>query len=175
MVDFFKNRHFTKFNTIFKNEGMKQIGKLFILGVVFGALLISQGCKKSTGPGETIEDVQLGKLSKKWTKNTVTLDGVDQTGYDNFTLTISGTAGNTSFGYKAEGRPQLSSWPSDGTWKFGATPETTIVRDPDTQDALNVTYSVTETQLQITYTFSGAGYQGGRTAKVNGVWVFTFQ
>ncbi len=155
---------------------MKQTAKIILMGIVFGTILISQGCKKKTGPGQTTEDIQLGKLSKTWTKSSVKLDDVDQTGYDNFTLTVSGTAGNTSFGYKTAGRPTLSSWPSEGTWSFGTSPETQIIRDPNTQDELNITYSVTDTQLQITYSFNGTGYPNtGRTSNVKGVWVFTFQ
>ncbi len=153
---------------------MKQIGKFIVLGAILSLFLVSQSCKKDSGPGQTVEDAQLGKLSKTWTATNVKLDGTDQTGYDNFTLTISGTAGNTSFGYTAAARPPLSSWPSSGTWSFGASPETQIVRDPNTSDQLDLTYAVTDTQLQITYTFNGPGYPG-RTSNVKGQWVFTFQ
>ncbi|MCB0491122.1 MAG: hypothetical protein KDC93_01775 [Cyclobacteriaceae bacterium] len=154
---------------------MKQIGKFALLGVVFGILLVSQGCKKSSGPGETVEDIQLGKLSKTWNATSVKLDNVDQTDYDNFALTISGTAGSTTFGYSAAGRPTtLSPWLSSGQWKFGASPETQIIRDPDTGDELDMTYSVTDTQLQITFTFTGDGYPG-RVSNVKGQWVFTFE
>ncbi|HNP08057.1 MAG TPA: hypothetical protein PKN99_10545 [Cyclobacteriaceae bacterium] len=154
---------------------MKQIGKLMLLGVVFGILLVSQGCKKDSGPGETVEDIQLRKLSKTWNATSVKLDNLDQTDYDNFALTISGTAGSPTFGYSVTGRPTtLSPWLSSGQWKFGASPETQIVRDPDTGDELNMTYSVTDTQLQITFTFTGDGYPG-RISNVKGQWVFTFQ
>lgn len=146
-----------------------------LLGVVFGILLVSQGCKKDSGPGETVEDIQLRKLSKTWNATSVKLDNLDQTDYDNFALTISGTAGSPTFGYSVTGRPTtLSPWLSSGQWKFGASPETQIVRDPDTGDELNLTYSVTDTQLQITFTFTGDGYPG-RISNVKGQWVFTFQ
>lgn len=145
-----------------------------LLGVVFGILLIAEGCKKKSGPGETIEDIQLGKLSKAWNATSVKLDNVDQDGYDNFVLTISGTAGSSTFGYSATGRPTtLSPWLSGGQWKFGASPETQIIRDPDTGDELDLTYSVTDTQLQLTFTFTGDGYPG-RVSNVKGQWVFTF-
>ncbi|MBX2942171.1 MAG: hypothetical protein KF860_07480 [Cyclobacteriaceae bacterium] len=153
---------------------MKQIGKLITMGVFFGILLITQGCKKDSGPGETVEDVQLKKLSKTWNVTSVKLDNLDQTGYDNFALTLSGTAGSTSFGYSVAGRPALGPWLSSGQWKFGAIPETQIIRDPDTGDELDMTYSVTDTQLQILFTFIGDGYQG-RVSNVKGQWVFTFQ
>jgi len=155
---------------------MKQIGQIILLGPVFCLLFISQGCKKEKGPGQSIEDIQLGKLSKTWTMtpSSVTLDGTVQPGYDNFTLTLSGTAGSTSFGYSTAGRPTTSPWPSSGNWSFGTTPETEIIRDPNTQDVLNMTYSVTDTQLQIIFNFTGAGYPG-RISNVNGQWIFVFQ
>jgi hypothetical protein len=153
---------------------MKHIVKVILLGVIFGVFLMSQGCKKDKGPGESIEDIQLGKLSKTWIFTSVELDGQAQTGYDNFALTISGTAGNTSFGYSVNGRPATSPWPASGAWSFGVVPETQIVRDPDsTNDRLDLTYSVSDTQLQITFNFTGTGYPGGRTNNVNGQWVFT--
>jgi len=150
---------------------MKQITKITLVAMVLGGFLLIQGCKKDSGPGESVEDVQLAKLSKTWRFSSVTLDATDQDGYDNFTLTISGTAGNTSFGYTAGGRPSTSPWPSSGTWSFGGTPETQIIRDPGTGDELAITYSVSDTQLQITFNFSGTGYPG-RTSNVNGQWVF---
>lgn len=151
---------------------MKQIGKIIMTGLVLSAFILMSGCKKSSGPGESVQDIQLGKLSKSWKFSSVTLDDVAQTGYDNFVLTISGTAGNTTFTYSCAGRPSTSPWPSNGNWSFGASPETQIIRDPGTGDELNITYSVTDSQLQITFAFSGTGYPG-RTSNVNGQWVFT--
>lgn len=152
---------------------MKSMKRVFLLVVIVSGLALLQGCKKDSGPGESTEDIQLGKLSKTWKATAVTLDGTDQTGYENFSLTISGTAGSTSFGYSTAGRPSLSPWPSSGTWAFGDSPETQIIRDPGTGDELGITYSVTDTELQITFTFSGTGYPA-RTNNVKGQWVFTF-
>lgn len=156
---------------------MKHVFKVILMGVIFSVFLASQGCKKSPGPGESIEDIQLGKLSKTWTLTSVTLDAVDQNtsgSYNGFALTISGTAGNTSFGYSVSGSPTPNPWPASGNWSFGSVPETEIIRDPNTQDELELTYAVSDTQLQITFDFSGTGYPGARTSNVNGQWVFTF-
>lgn len=152
---------------------MKHTGKLILVAIAIASLAMFSGCKKDSGPGESTEDIQLGKLSKAWKASTVTLDGVDQTGYSNFVLTISGTPGNTTFTYSCAGRPSTSPWPSNGNWSFGSSPETQIIRDPNTGDELNLTYSVTDSQLQITFAFSGTGYPG-RVSNVNGQWVFTF-
>lgn len=84
-----------------------KIFKAMLVVIALGSLLTYSGCKKNSGPGQTPQDAQLVRLSKTWKFSKVTLDGVDQTGYTNFQLTISGTAGQTTFGYTCSGRPAL--------------------------------------------------------------------
>lgn len=151
---------------------MKQIIRLALVVTILGGFALIQGCKKSSGPGESVEDIQLGKLIKTWRTSSVSLDGVDQPDYSDFTLTIAGVPGAATFGYTASGGPSTRSWPGQGTWKFGDIPETQIIRDPDSGDEIELTYSVSETQLQIEFDFSGSGFPGGRTSNVNGNWVF---
>ncbi len=153
---------------------MKAFRILSLLGLVV-ALLTYSSCKDDKPAPEPITDVQLGKLSKTWKVDAVTLDGVDKkTDYAAFQLVLSGTKGNTSFGYTTTGRPTLSPWKSSGSWEFGTAPETQIIRDKGTADELPMTYAVTETTLSITFTFNGAGYTS-RTGVVKGQWVFTFK
>lgn len=153
---------------------MKAFRILSLLGLVV-ALLTYSSCKDDKSAPEPITDVQLGKLSKTWKVDAVTLDGVDKkTDYAAFQLVLSGTKGNTSFGYTTTGRPTLSPWKSSGSWEFGTAPETQIIRDKGTADELPMTYAVTETTLSITFTFNGAGYTS-RTGVVKGQWVFTFK
>lgn len=152
---------------------MKSLVKSTLRSIMFFSLLLILGCGDDNGPGQSIEDVQLGKLSKAWNVTNVELNNVVQTGYDNFVLTLTGSAGSASFGYSTAGRPQLSPWPSSGNWVFGASPETQIIRDQGTQDELAITYSVTDTQLQLTFDFTGTGF-AGKTSNVGGQWVFTF-
>ncbi len=158
---------------------MKHAVKVILIGILFSVFLASQGCKKKDDPEPSIEDKQLSLLSKTWTfgpSSSVQLDGVDQPGYTNFSLTILGTPGEGGGGYSVSGSPTPNPWPSSGTWSFGAVPETQIIRDPlSTADKLDLTYSVSTTQLQITFNFSGTGYPGGRTSNVNGQWVFILQ
>ena len=148
---------------------MKRNGLLF--GVLFiGMTFLFSDCKKSSGPGQSPQDAQLVKLSKTWKvtgTNDVTLDGTPQTGYGSFTLTVNGTAGQTTFGYTTAGRPTLSPWPGSGTFTFGSDFATQLTRD----DALAITYSVSDTQLQLTYNYTGNGFS--RTNNVKGNWVFT--
>ena len=164
---FRKNPYFSMFDLILKN--MKSL-KFLVAAVFVGVLLLYSGCKPKPGPGQSIEDGQLVKLSKTWKFTAATLDGLAQTGYTNFQLIISGTAGNKTFGYTASGRPSpLSPWPASGTFTFGTDASTQVTRD----DGLPITYAVTDAQLQITFNYTGAGI-AGRVTQVKGNWVLTF-
>ena len=150
---------------------MKLAGKVLLSLVVFGVLLSYTGCKKKKGDPEPITDQQIEKLSKPWKIDVVTLDGVVKTSdYTNFTITLSGTKGTTSIGYTTTNRPSLSPWASSGSFTFDATtPETKLIRD----DTVPVTYSVSDTQLQTSFQYNGAGFS--RVSAVKGQWVFTFK
>ena len=151
---------------------MKSIAKIFVLLALSALLLTYSSCDNTKPPTPSDEEVQLGKLSKTWKATSVKKDNVDQTGYTNFTLTLSGTVGATSYGYATAGRPPLSPWLSSGNWTFDTDPLTSIIRDKGTADELKITYTVTETTLQITYNFQGTGY--ARVGNVKGQWVMTF-
>jgi len=154
---------------------MKAFRLLSLLGLVV-VLLTYSGCGGKSDPEPSVTEVQLGKLSKTWKINTVTLDGIDRTAdYSSFQLVLSGVATATSFDYTTSGRPALSPWKASGKWEFGTTPETQIIRDKGTgADELNMTYAVTESTLSITFGFSGSGYSA-RTSVVKGNWIFTFK
>jgi len=147
-----------------------------ILSVIALAVLLGySGCGPNNNPEPPEDEVQLGKLSSTWkvgTGGNVTLDGVSKkTDYANFQLVITGTAGASSFGYTTSGRPALSPWPSSGTWNFGSTISTDIVRDKASNKEVAMSYTVTDNQLELTFTYNGAGE--ARTDKVTGLWVFT--
>jgi len=155
---------------------MKALRILTLLGLV-AVLLTYSNCGGDPPPPEPITDVQLAKVAKTWKINTATKDGVDMTAdYTNFVLTLSGTKGNTTFGYSTSGRPSAGSpWPQSGTWEFGDAPETQMIRDKaDIDKKLDMTYSVTETTLSISFAFpKDQGYS--RTGSVKGQWIFTFK
>lgn len=152
---------------------MKLTAKIFVLLALSAVLLTYSGCDNSKPPAPSDEEVQLGKLSNTWKATSVKKDNVDQTGYNNFTLKLEGVVGAASYGYSTTGRPTLSPWLSSGNWTFDTDPLTSIIRDKGTADELKMTYTVTETTLQITFSFSGAGY-AGRVDNVKGTWVMTF-
>jgi hypothetical protein len=149
--------------------------KLVLLLLSVGVLFSLTNCGGDSKPAESVADQQLTKLSKTWKLTSVTLDGTAVTtpSYAAFQLVVTGTKGATSFGYTTAGRPSLSPWKASGTWSFvkGQEP-TAITRDPDTADTLPITYVVSETTLELNFTFTGAGYT--RTDQVKGNWVFKF-
>ena len=144
-------------------------------------LLTYSGCSDKAAPPVSVKDTQLKALSKTWKCTAATLQSTAQPVYvPNFTLTISGTPGNATFGYTTTGRPpglKSSPWPASGTFTFGTDPSTQINRDdltpPPNSVPLPVTYSVSSTQLQLTFQYGGPGFDG-RTGAVTGQWVFTF-
>src|SRR5579859_7227661 len=86
--------------------------------VSLGVISFLSSCGGGGGAGESTQDKQLGLLSKTWKVDNslgITLNGVDSTAHwTNFTLTLSGTKGNTTFNYVCTGRPKLSAWPAGG-------------------------------------------------------------
>lgn len=147
-----------------------------VLSVIALAILIGySGCGGGKEPGPSDEEKALSDLSATWKVGTggdVKLDGVSKKAdYANFTLTISGTAGATSYGYTTSGRPSLSPWPSSGAWKFGDVIATDIVRDPGTAKELDMHYTVSGDNLELSFVYNQAGES--RTSQVTGTWTFT--
>jgi hypothetical protein len=144
--------------------------------IVSALILTISSCGPDPAPDAPIEEQQLAKLATTWKISEVKLDDVSKkSDYPNFQLVISGTPGASSFGYTASGRPASSPWPASGTWTFGANPETQIVRDSGA-DKIDITYAVSDdgSKLQLSFDFSGVGYQGSRVSNVKGKWVFNF-
>jgi hypothetical protein len=154
--------------------------RIVSLLALFTVLLTYSGCGDKGGTPEPIANQQFTKLSKTWKINTVTCstctttDRTAEYTASSFQLILTGTKGSPPFSYSTSGRPALSPWKSSGAWEFGADPVTQVIRDKGTADELNMTYAVTETTLQVTFTFSGTGYSA-RTSEVAGQWIFTFK
>jgi hypothetical protein len=145
-----------------------------LVAIALGMLvLVLANCGPEKGSEPDPKDVALEKLSATWKASQVTLDAVVQSGYENFTLTISGSKGATSFGYACGGRPTLSPWRSSGNWTFGNNFQMDITRDPDSSDALPVIYSMSNDgkQLELTFDYQLNG-EAGRVMDVKGGWVF---
>ena len=160
---------------------MIKSAKILSMIALLGVLITYSNCGGKGGSEKPIQEVQLEKLSKTWKLTSVTLDGVSKNteygagGASPFSLTITGSPTATSYAYTTANRPSLSPWKASGSWAYGTDVATQIVRDPDNStDKLDLTYSVTDTQLQISFTFNGNGYTNTREEVVKGAWVFTF-
>ena len=141
------------------------IRSLLLLTALGSMIFLLTDCKKSDDAEPGVEEVQLQKLLGTWKALHVSKDGVAQPGYDNFKLTISGTT--TKIDYVSSGRPASSPWPATGVLTFGPQPATDLVRED-----LPMTYSVTDSQLEITLMYDGAGFPS-RITDVKGQWIFT--
>ena len=152
---------------------MKRTNLLIAL-LLLAASSVFWKCGDTPPPPVNPQDAQLTKLSQTWKATSVTFNGnplPTPTGYESFVLTASGKAGNPVFSYTTSGRPAKSPWPASGTFTFGTDFATVIIREDLPNNP--VTYSVTATQLQLTFTYVGSGFLA-RTGNVEGGWVFNF-
>ncbi len=152
---------------------MVRLTKSLLFMGLFGALVVLTGCPEDGPPPKTPEELQLEKLSRVWNLTSATQGTAPVTTHNGLSLTISGSPGAATYGYTTAGKPTPSAWPASGTWKFGTIIETQLIRDPGTADELNMNYSVTDTQLEITFTLP-TGHPGWKTESVSGSWVFIF-
>ena len=148
---------------------------MILLALIAAATSFTR-CGDDAPPAEDPQDVQLTKLSQTWKASNVTFNSTPVTGYENFQIIMSGTKGQDTFSYTSSGRPVgvLTPWAASGTFTFGTDFSTVLIRDQTSSDVTTVTYSVTDTQLQMTFTYAGSGYVGSRVTNVNGSWSFTF-
>ena len=149
---------------------MKRPRLLTILSLLVVAVTFWQ-CPSDPPPAQDPKDALLEKLSKTWNTTSQTIDSQPETGHDGFSITITSTPGQPTFNYTTSGRPSgPTPWAPSGTFTFENDFNTTLRRD----DGTIVTYSVTDTQLQLNFTYNGAGYTGSRITVVQGDWTFNF-
>lgn len=135
------------------------------------------GCKKDDDK-QSEEQIQLGKLtSDQWTLTSAS-DPSDRTAeYPGMKLTISGNfseGGTYQYTSTATSWPSVSPWKKSDNWKFQPSSiGSGIVRQSDLQD-MDYTLSNSDKTLTIHFTYSGAGFNNGRTESVEGDWTFVF-
>jgi hypothetical protein len=155
---------------------MKLVTRLLSLILLAATVVFYSSCGGDDAAPKSETDTQLEKLNGTWvitSESDVTQDNdpppFDYTG---FKLTINATG--TPFNYQTAVRPDLSPWPTSGTFDFGPSISSTLIRhDPDNDD-ITITYSVTETALVMTFQYDGTGFAGGRSKSVEGEWRFEF-
>lgn len=149
------------------------------------------GCRRDDDDQDTEEKKQLTKLVGDWTLQSAedgqgdrTTDFIDLDENNNpvpLVLHLEGnyTGEGKTYNYSFSGvRPEPSPWPASGTWKFGNPKSTQIIRDPGGVNEITMTYTVTETDLIISFNVpdGSEGWPGGssRIKNVIGDWQFTF-
>jgi hypothetical protein len=156
---------------------MKFVARFLSLTLLASAALFYASCDGGGEDTKSEEETQLESLSKTWTLQTATLDGAPRTAdFNAMKLTLSGafTAGGV-YNYSITGTtPTPSPWKRSGTWKFGSSVATQIIRDPNTDDELEMNYSLSNGTLTISFTCETCDFDGGRVSSVNGPWIFTF-
>ncbi|MCW5912772.1 MAG: hypothetical protein KIT62_17005 [Cyclobacteriaceae bacterium] len=162
------------FKVDFNIQSMKILRIVSFLAVA-AVLSTYMGCKPKGSDPEPLENVQFDKLAKTWKINTVTFNDTDRTAeYTGFQLALGGTKGAPPFSYTTTSRPAQSPWKASGTWEFGSSVGDQIIRDKGVSaDELAIEYSVTESTLQLKFTFLREPYDA-RTEDVKGPWIFNF-
>ncbi len=150
---------------------MKRSKFLIVLTLLVVSVSFWQ-CGTDSAPAPNPQDEQLTKLSHTWKATSVTFGASPVTGYENFTITVSGTAGQATFDYTVAGRPAKSPWPAAGKFTFGTDFSTIIIREDIASDPF--TYSVSATQLQLNFNYNGPIYDA-RVSNVTGDWSFNFE
>ncbi len=162
---------------------MKRSNFLILLTLVFASVSFVQCGSDSSKPPDP-KDQQITALSKNWYAKSVKLNGTDAPGYvganpaASFQIKITGTTGNYgTIPYQTTNRPAgvQGPWPGSGNFSLGSNSTfadfaTVLTRK---EDNLLISYSVTSTELQMTFNYTGSGFTG-RTSVVQGNWSFTF-
>lgn len=160
---------------------MKLTTRILSLLVLSGMVMFFAGCDKPDPKKKSPAEKQLAKLAATFDLVSATDETGDRTAsFPGLALTLSGTfAENGTYSYSFTGtRPNPSPWPGSGTWKFGADPTSDIIRDPETDNEINMVYSISDAgELEITFTIPDGhpGFTGGRVESVSGEWTFVFQ
>ena len=138
--------------------------------LLLASLFFAKGCKGTSGSDPSPEEQQVTKLSKTWIVESVTYGGSEDRTADwsGFSLTVS--SGKT---YNTSGAFTPGPWAPSGSWDFakdsgGNVNINKVVRD----DGLEASISVSETALTMTFSFDDNQHKGGRSAAVNGEYVF---
>lgn len=166
---------------------MKILQSVLSLLVLVAVSAFYAGCGGDDEKKDTDEKKQLDKLLGTWTIQSAD-DGTDRT-QEFFTddatpqplkLTLSGNyveGGTYNYSFTGK-RPDPSPWPASGTWKFGTNKLTEMIRDPGGSSEIGMTYTVTDTNLEINFTVpdGSQGWPGGtsRVKSVTGNWKFVF-
>jgi hypothetical protein len=136
------------------------------------------GCG-SDDPSTAAEEKQLEKIVGTWQLESASLGATSWNDeFENATLALSGAyeeGGTYDFDFSVTPWPINSPWPEDGNWKFkgtsGSNLTTKIVR---LDDGVEMTYTLSDDALTLTFPYSGDGFPDGKVSSVEGNWTFVF-
>lgn len=106
-----------------------------------------------------------------WTATSITFEGAPATGFDNFSLTLTGTSSSKTY-TAANGDPVFG---NSGTWDFNGTDITEVLIDSNSNNTFrisNLNTTSTPNTLRITVNFTAGG---GAAAGTNGLYVFNLE
>jgi hypothetical protein len=159
---------------------MKLLTRILSLLILATFATFYMGCGGDDGDDQTEEEKQFNKLKSTWVLESANDGTVRTDDFEGLILTLSGSfaqGGTFQYDFNDDGeRPTPSPWPDHGTWKFGQSPSTQIIRDPGSNDELEATYEVTAAALEISFKIPDGhpGWAGSRVNSVQGDWTFTF-
>lgn len=118
------------------------------LPILFFSILFLSGCHTEVIKEPRPEDVALQRLEGTWRVENVTLDGVIQDSYKDFTLTFSRKENEDLTFFTTTNRPSDADFPETGSFKFGLNVETDLLEQ---SEGWNMTYWIEDSQLQMIF------------------------
>ncbi len=159
---------------------MKNLNYFLSLAVLV-IILASAGCGGSDGPGVPADDQVGTKFASAWNATSVVFETTQDrsTDYANFVLTIGYNAETNEGSYSISGGPTDGTKPfaSSGTWTFDGTiadPSVTFFNVLRNDGLVMKIEQLTDTNLQMSFSFDPADHESSRTEAVEGTWVFGF-
>jgi hypothetical protein len=165
---------------------MKHLTRLLSLLLLVSAGAFFSNCGGDDDGGTSEEETQLNKLKATWELANVTYEDTPEDRFDgaDLKLTITGNfaeGGTYNYSFSTNGAQiDASPFPESGKWKFGSPLTGSIIRldsQLGTFDDIEMGYTVTETTLTLSFESpaeSSFVIGNGRTASVEGTWVFEF-
>jgi hypothetical protein len=171
---------------------MKHSARFLSLLLLVTAGFVASNCGSDDSEGTSVQQTQFTKLQFDWTVSSVSgtpggpdwneqfKDGVLSLG----TSSTFSENGEFAYSFKVPAGVVTSPWPSNGLWKFGASPNSSVTRldsklsGGSTNSDVPMTYELQgDKTLIIKFILpEGVNYSitAGRTASVAGQWEFTF-
>jgi hypothetical protein len=158
---------------------MKHISTIFSFLLLVVLTVHLSACGGGGDEPTPAEEKKLEQLKGTWQLQSATLGSESWNDeFEDATLTLSGEyekGGTYNYNFNVTPWPVNSPWPDDaGNWKFDGTSGSglnTIVR---LEDSIEMTATVTDNSLTLTFTYDGDGFPEGRVGSVEGNWTFIF-